>query len=112
MVWIDVCYNGKYDDMARAWMTGLDEPGAKQLYVSWNPTIDASNESCFCDWTAFFFGYPDPDSGFGHHGDNDYSEALEDAQRGGHVCNINQIVPRVVYFGDTSIKFTPNRYDY
>jgi hypothetical protein len=112
MVWIDICLNGLYKDMANAWMTGLDEPGAKQLYVSWNGLIQTSNESCFCDWTAFFFGYPDPDSGFGHHGDNTYSEAFDDACRWNHVCNSAFISGKVETYGDRSIIFTPNRYDY
>ena len=112
MVWIDICLNGLYKDMANAWMTGLDEPGAKQLYVSWNGTIQTSNESCFCDWTAFFFGYPDPDSGFGHHGDNSYSGTFDDACRWDHVCDSAFISGKVQTYGDQSIIFTPNRYDY
>lgn len=108
LVWIDICYNGKYPDMANAWIK-FEEPTLNRLYISWNSAIQTSNESCFCDWTAFFFGYPNPNEGFGLYGANTYYQAFEDACRWNHVCDSAFIAGKVQTYGDTSVRFTTNR---
>jgi len=108
LVWIDICFNGKYPDMANAWIK-FEEPTLNKLYVSWNGGIQTSNESCFSNWTAFFFGYPNPNEGFGLYGANTYYQAFEDACRWNHVCNSAFISGKVQTYGDTSVRFTTNR---
>jgi hypothetical protein len=108
LVWIDICFNGLYNDMASAWMK-FENPILDKLYVSWNGGIQTSNESCFCDWTAFFFGYPDPNNGFGLYGANTYYQAFEDACRWDHVCDSAFISGKVQTYGDTSVRFTGDR---
>ena len=115
IVWIDVCYNGygNYlgaNDMARAWMDLSEVPILDKLYVSWNTAINTSNDSCYGQWSAFFWGNED---GFGLYGANSYYQAFTRAQIEldcvGNDLMQNSILGTI---GDTSIKFTGNRYDY
>gem|GEM_PF-3691160 len=99
IVWIDVCLNGLYGDMAAAWME-FDFPTFDKLYISWNSLIQTSNDSDFCSWTTFFWGDPD---GFGLYGANTYYQAFTRAQI--EVNNGTWISGKVAAFGDLNIRF-------
>jgi hypothetical protein len=75
-VWIDVCLNGYYNDMANAWIKDEGQTyGA--LFVSWWGLIQYDDDSDFCSWTKFFWDDPD---GWGVGGSNTYFQAFTRAQ--------------------------------
>ncbi|MBN1788140.1 MAG: hypothetical protein JW806_07065, partial [Sedimentisphaerales bacterium] len=117
LVWIDICYNGYNNDMAQSWMNLSGNPILNKLYVGWFNAVNTSNNSCYGQWSAFFWGYPDPDKGFGVTVDTRYQQAfdqVQNTQEGGLECVGNSILQNSLLGtkGDTSIRFSPNRYDY
>jgi hypothetical protein len=76
LVWIDICLNGLFDDMANAWIKDEGQTyGA--LFVSWWGLIQSDDDSDFCSWTKFFWDDPD---GWGVGGSNTYFQAFTRAQ--------------------------------
>jgi len=105
LVWIDVCLNGLFDDMAKAWMK-FDIPTLKSLYVSWESLIGLDNDSDFCLWSTFFWGHSE---GFGLYGANTFFYALGRVHLYVHGADV--INGKVTPYGDTGVRFTGHRID-
>ncbi len=122
LVWIDVCRSGRgnfygANDMAMAWMDLSDDIILNKLYVGWDYGITTSNDSCYGQWSAFFWGFPDPNNGFGVTAAKTYQQAftqVQNTQEGGLDCVGAGILQNSIFgtIGDPSIRFSPNRYDY
>jgi len=119
IVWIDICHNGRFSDMAHAWLGGSGEDlgWPYSLYVSWSQGIQYCIDMCPSLWTSFFWGYPNPDKGFGLYGANTYAQAfdnVQNSQEGGPSCVGSDLVQNSLLgtMGDTSVRFTPDRLDF
>ena len=114
LVWADVCFNGKYKDMSKAWLGGSGEYfGPNKLYVSWSQAIQYDPSMCPAKWTAFFFGYPNPNKGFGLYGSQTYAQAFDEAQRQNNVPCVNYNLltnSQFGTYGDLYVRFTGDQY--
>jgi len=74
-VWIDVCLNGFFNDMANAWIKN-ESAAYGALFVSWAGLIQYDDDSDFCSWTKFFW---DDSDGWGTGGIHSYFQAYNRA---------------------------------